>query len=189
MKKGLFILFILMCQMLLLEAMPSKSAFILFSPMFVDGRPIPIKYSAVPGGKDISPPLRWSGAPDSTISFALTCEDVCIPLLGSITHWIIYNIPPDVHELKEAIPVMDALPDGSGQGRNFSRHSGYMGPNPLWGTHRYVFRLYALDRMLQFGKAPDKRDILKAIHGHILGTAETTGTFSRVGNSTIPVKN
>jgi len=179
MKKCHSVILIAVFSMLLSGTLPAKPSFTLSSPAFTDGGAIPVIHTAAAGGKEISPPLQWSGAPEGTASFALICEDIDAPLIGSITHWVLIDIPPEARELKEALPVAETLGDGSRQGKNFYRRPGYMGPNPPRGTHRYVFRIYALDCMLKPAKMPGKRDLLKAMEGHILGTAETVGTFTR----------
>jgi Raf kinase inhibitor-like YbhB/YbcL family protein len=157
-----------------------KAAFRLLSPAFGEGGAIPAVYSATRGGKDISPPLAWVDPPAGTKSFAIVCEDLInVPLIGFITHWVLYDIPSGDRELEEAVPRAERLPDGSVQGRNFNRECGYMGPSPLSGTHRYRFRIYALDSLIGEAWALDKRQLRKAMEGHILGQADLTGVYAR----------
>src|SRR5262249_7195858 len=96
-------------------------------------------------GKDISPQLTWSGAPADVQGFALTCTDPDAPR-GTFTHWVIFNIPANVHELSEGMPTEKEVLEGARQGKNDFGKIGYAGPKPPPGKpHRYFFTLYALD--------------------------------------------
>ncbi|MCD6341785.1 MAG: YbhB/YbcL family Raf kinase inhibitor-like protein [Thaumarchaeota archaeon] len=148
------------------------------STAFEDLERIPEKYTCE--GLDVSPPLRWKGYPAETVSFVLIVEDPDAPG-GTFTHWIVYNIPSDVNELEEGASTMGKLPPGALQGRNDFGKIGYGGPCPPPGkAHRYVFKLYALDSMLDLGAGADRSDILKAIRGHVLAEASLTGLYSRM---------
>lgn len=129
-------------------------------------------------GQNVSPPLMWENAPQGTKSYALTAEDLDTPV-GAITHWVVYNIPPEKSELQEAIPHQDSFPDGTIQGRNAMRQRGYMGPCPPWGRHRYLFRLYALNTVLDYNPKANKKRLLSAMETHILSQAELMGYYSR----------
>jgi Raf kinase inhibitor-like YbhB/YbcL family protein len=104
-------------------------------------------------------------------------EDPDAPM-GTWVHWVIYNIPPTRSGLEEAIPPQERFPDGTLQGKNSWRRIGYGGPCPPSGTHRYFFRLYALDRSLPLAPGASKEELLKAMQGHILGQGEWMGTFA-----------
>ncbi|MEJ5240861.1 MAG: YbhB/YbcL family Raf kinase inhibitor-like protein [Anaerolineales bacterium] len=145
------------------------------SPAFGHGQPIPPVYTCK--GRDISPPLMWSDLPQGTKSLALIMDDPDAPM-GTWVHWVIYNIPPTRTGLEEAIPADERLADGSLQGKNSWRRIGYGGPCPPSGTHRYFFRLYALDSMLSLAPGATKEQLLQAMQGHILAQAEWMGTFS-----------
>lgn len=129
-------------------------------------------------GKNISPPLMWKNAPKNTKSFALIMDDLDTPL-GIITHWIIYNIPTKTREISEDIPHQYKLSENIIQGRNSMKKIGYMGPCPPWGKHRYVFKLYALDTILEFNPKMNKKKLLKAIEGHILDKCQLMGVYSK----------
>lgn len=146
------------------------------SSAFKDGGDIPVRYTG--HGEDVSPPLSWEGAPQGTKSFALINDDPDA-VTGSWVHWVIYNIPQDQTSLKENFPSDVSLPNGIKQGvTDFGTH-GYGGPCPPSGKHRYFFRLYALDTMLDLSGRVSKRDIEKAIQGHILEQAQLMGLYGR----------
>jgi Raf kinase inhibitor-like YbhB/YbcL family protein len=145
------------------------------STAFFHGKPIPSNYSC--DGKGISPPLAWSGAPDGTKTFALIMDDPDAPM-GTYVHWVIYNIPSSAAGLPEAVSKDARLANGSQQGPNSSGRAGYAGPCPPGGTHRYFFKLYALDAVLDLSGA-GKEQLLKAMEGHILARGELMGTYSR----------
>ena len=146
------------------------------SPAFKAGASIPAVYSC--RGKDISPALSWGEPPAGTQSFALIMDDPDAPA-GIWVHWVLYNIPAAARSLPEAVPSDAQLADGSLQGRNSGRALGYNGPCPPSGTHRYFFKLYALDAPVSLRSGAGKEDLLKAMQGHILGQGELMGTFSR----------
>ena len=147
------------------------------SPAFQSGRGIPAACTC--DGEDVSPPLRWSGAPAGTQSFALIVEDPDAPR-GTWTHWVVYNIPSDEQELPEHLPAREQLPNGTRQGLTDFRCVGYGGPCPPSGTHRYVFTLYALGVMLPVAPAATKAQLRKAMAGHSLAHAELIGTYQRL---------
>jgi len=129
-------------------------------------------------GENISPPLRWKNPPEETESFAIIAEDTDTPF-GTITHWVIYNIPAVKSELPEAIPQQESLSGGTLQGKNGMRKTGYMGPCPPWGKHRYFFKIYALDTVLKPESNMSKKKLMKAIEGHALGEAQLMGLYSK----------
>ena len=146
------------------------------SSAFAHESPIPVRYSC--DGDNISPPLAWINPPEGTQSFALINDDPDAP--GGIwVHWVLYNIPGEARGLEEAIPALETLDDGSLHGENSWGRRDYGGPCPPGGTHRYFFKLYALDIMLDVGAGADKEALLAAMEGHILAESELMGTFAR----------
>lgn len=151
-------------------------AFQLTSSAFAHGQPIPAQYTC--RGKDVSPPLNWSDPPAGTQSFALICDDPDAPA-GDWVHWLIYNLPATARSLPEGVPTSGQLADGSRQGLNGWRQTGYRGPCPPSGTHRYFFKLYALDTILDLPPGATKQQLLEAMKGHVLVQAELMGTFRK----------
>lgn len=145
-------------------------AMALASPSFNEGDPIPLKFSC--DGEDISPELDWFGIPEGTVSLALIMDDPDAP--GSTwVHWVLFNLPMDLSGLREGMT-------GVGQdGTNSWNRTGYGGPCPPSGTHRYFFKLYALDTNLDIKSGANKDALEEAMEGHILGQAELMGTFNR----------
>ena len=129
-------------------------------------------------GRNISPPLAFENPPAGTESYALIMEDLDTPV-GTVTHWVAYNIPADTDGLAEGIPGDRLLTNGGSQGRNGMFRIGYMGPCPPWGRHRYLFRLFALDAMIDPGQGSNKRRLLRAMEFHILAQARLLGYYSR----------
>jgi Raf kinase inhibitor-like YbhB/YbcL family protein len=133
-------------------------------------------------GNDSSPALSWSGLPQDTKSLALIVDDPDAPDPAkpkmTWVHWLLYNIPPTVTELPQAVTVSE-LPVGTLQGKNDWKRTGYGGPCPPIGRHRYFHKLYALDIELPDLHHPDKAQLEKAMAGHIIGQAELMGTYQR----------
>lgn len=148
----------------------------LTSPAFEGGGMIPPKYTA--DGEDVSPPLKWDAVPEGTKSLALINDDPDAPV-GTWVHWVIYNIPPDTRGLVENVPPQGTLQDGSCQGTNDFGRIGYGGPAPPRGTHRYFFKIYALDAKLALPPGAKKSELLNAMEGHLLGKGELIGKYSR----------
>jgi len=146
------------------------------SQAFVPGALIPPKYTC--DGADVSPPLSFTGAPAGTKSFALIADDPDAPM-GTWVHWVAWNIPAGTRSLEEGVPKKETLPDGVRQGSNDFRRVGYGGPCPPSGTHRYFFRLYALDAALNLPATATKQDLEKAMQEHILAQAELMGKYTR----------
>ena len=161
------------------EPMPETSqpvVFTLTSSAFAEGEPIPEKYSCK--GEDISPPLAWAGAPDGTQSFALIMDDPDAPV-GTWDHWLVFNIPAEVRELPENMPVGMKFGDVAVVfGQNSWRRSDYGGPCPPSGTHRYFFKLYALDTTLPSDESMNKAQLEAEMEGHMLAQTELMGTFN-----------
>jgi len=146
------------------------------SPAFTNEGMIPSKYTC--DGRDVSPPLSWSGGPDGTKSYALIADDPDAPA-GTWVHWVIYDIPQDTTSLPEAVPAGKTLKNGAVQGTNDFRRYGYGGPCPPGGTHRYYFKVYALDILIGKGPGLTKKQLLNAMEGHILAQGELMGKYSR----------
>ncbi|MBW4518356.1 MAG: YbhB/YbcL family Raf kinase inhibitor-like protein [Scytolyngbya sp. HA4215-MV1] len=146
------------------------------SPAFTSGSLIPPQFTC--DGQDMSPPLRWEAPPPNTHSFVLICDDPDAPF-GIFVHWLVYNLPPDVRELSQAFPVQPTLPNGASQGKNGFGKLGYGGPCPPRGTHRYFFRLYALDTQLSLKPGVDKATLEKAMQQHVLAVGEWMGRYTR----------
>ena len=155
----------------------NQSMFQLTSSAFETESSIPPQFSC--DGRNISPELSWSSAPAGTKAFALIMHDPDAPIEGGYTHWLVYNIPATAHHLPENVPNQDKLPGGGMQGRNDSGKYGYTGPCPPSGTHRYYFRLYALDSELDSRAGANKASLEKAIEGHVLAKAELLGRYKR----------
>lgn len=150
-------------------------SFEITSPAFANAEQIPAEYSCK--GRNISPALTWNEPPAAAQSFALIMDDPDAPM-GTWVHWVIFNIPASTRNLKEGTPTDAKLSDGSLQGRTSAGSNGYHGPCPPSGTHRYFFKLYALDTMLDLSSKADKKEVLAAMESHILANAELMGTFS-----------
>jgi len=152
----------------------------LTSSAFPDKGEIPVEYTA--DGGDVSPPLSWSGAPPETASLALIIDDPDAPDPANPrttwVHWVLYNIPPSATGLARA-SATGALPDGTRVGRNDWGRTGYGGPAPPIGRHRYFHKLYALDTVLPDLGATDKAGLLEAMEGHVLDSVALVGTYQR----------
>jgi Raf kinase inhibitor-like YbhB/YbcL family protein len=153
-------------------------ALTLTSSAFVHQAAIPAKYTCE--GSDISPPLAWTGVPAGTQSLALIVDDPDAPdpdaPKTTWVHWVLYNLPPTTKGLAESIRV---LPAGTLEGLSDWRRTGYGGPCPPIGRHRYFFKLYALDAMLPNLGKPTKAKLEQALAGHILDQAELIGTYQK----------
>jgi Raf kinase inhibitor-like YbhB/YbcL family protein len=152
----------------------------LSSPAFSHQSGIPDRYTC--DGDEVSPALRWSGVPSGTKSLALIVDDPDAPDPAAPqrtwVHWVLYDVPPATDGLAENVGSAQ-LPKGAREGLNDWKHTGYGGPCPPKGRHRYVFKLYALDRLLSDLHKPDKAQLLKAMEGHVLAHAELIGTYQR----------
>ena len=146
------------------------------SSAFAEGGLIPSKYTC--DGEDISPPLEWDSVPDGTKSVALICDDPDAPM-GTFVHWVLYNLPADTRELPENMPCDGVLPDGARQGTTDFGRAGYGGPCPPGGTHRYFFKLYALDTLIDLPPGVRKAHLVRAIEGHILAKGQLMGRYKR----------
>ncbi|HRD67564.1 MAG TPA: YbhB/YbcL family Raf kinase inhibitor-like protein [Candidatus Competibacter sp.] len=150
------------------------------SSAFDNGAAIPSQYTCQ--GQDVSPPLAWSGVPANARSLVLIVDDPDAPdpKAPKMTwvHWVLYNIPPDVSGLAEGIASAE-LPSGTQEGLNDWRQTGYGGPCPPVGRHRYFHKLYALDTQLAGLHQPTKAKLEGAMKGHIIAQAELVGTYQK----------
>ncbi|HEY8036831.1 MAG TPA: YbhB/YbcL family Raf kinase inhibitor-like protein [Methylobacter sp.] len=157
-----------------------KMTLTLKSPDFGHQEEIPKVFTC--DGNDSSPALSWSGIPQNTKSLVLIVDDPDAPDPAkpkmTWVHWLLYNIPPTVTELPRAIAEKD-LPAGTQQGKNDWKKTGYRGPCPPIGRHRYFHKLYALNIELPDLHQPNKPQLEKAMTGHIIGQAELIGTYQR----------
>lgn len=150
------------------------------STAFKNGEVIPPQYTC--DGENISPPLNWDGVPAAAQSLVLIIDDPDAPdpkaprMVWS--HWVVYNIPTETHELPAAV-MASQLPAGAKQGLNDWNQTGYGGPCPPIGKHRYFHKLYALDTELTLTGGVTKKRIEKAINGHVIASAELVGTYKK----------
>ncbi len=141
------------------------------SSAFQDNTLIPAKYTC--DGQNFNPPLTFDNVPAGSKSLALIMDDPDAPN-GTWVHWVVWNIDPKTVEIKE-----HSVPAGAHQGINDFKRNDYGGPCPPSGTHRYFFKLYALDTMLPLSQRTTKADLENAMHGHIVEKAETIGLYRR----------
>jgi Raf kinase inhibitor-like YbhB/YbcL family protein len=174
-KPVIFVLSILFLSIVASLSMSSESAnageLTISSPAFENNSPIPDTYTCK--GRNISPPLLIGNIPASAKSLALVLEDPDAPS-GIFVHWVMWNITPGTREISE-----NSSPRGVQQGLNDFRKHGYIGPCPPSGTHRYFFKIYALDTLLRLQSGAAKKDLEKAMKGHIIDQASLTGLFQR----------
>lgn len=146
------------------------------SSAFKPGESIPTKYTC--DNLDISPHLIWSKVPNGTKSFALIADDPDAPS-GTYVHWVLFNIPANQRELAENIPKTETLENGAIQGKNDFGNIGYGGPCPPSGTHRYYFKIYALDTELDSEAGITKKELMKAMDVHVLEEGQLMGRYKR----------
>ena len=147
---------------------------------FTNDGPIPTRYTCE--GADLAPPLQWEGIPDGAKSLVLIVDDPDAPDPAAPrmiwVHWVLYNIPPDVGGLPEGA-TSSSLPPGTLEGVNDWQRTGYGGPCPPIGRHRYFHKLYALDTRLPDLKRPDKASLEAAMKGHVIEHAQLVGTYQK----------
>lgn len=149
----------------------------LASAVFQQGTEIPSYYTSE--GENVSPELSWSDAPANTKSFVLVMHDPDAPRPGGFTHWVLYNIPATTLHVEDKVPNESSIPGLGIQGKNDSGKVGYIGPAPPSGAHRYFFRLFAIDKMLELAPGATHKEVSAAIKGHILAQAELMGTYEK----------
>ena len=153
-----------------------EQIFILTSTAFEHENAIPVTHTC--DGEDISPPLTWSDPPAGTTAFALIMDDPDAPG-GTWVHWVLYNLPAESRGLPEAVPGDAELSDGSRHGKNSWRRPGYGGPCPPSGTHRYFFKIYALDTVLELKEGATKKQVVRAMEGHVIAQGQLMGKYKR----------
>lgn len=175
----------LLCISLLAYCISLQATMKLVSPAFSHNEAIPIEYTC--DGANISPALVWSDAPENTQSFALIVDDPDAPAKVWV-HWLIFNIPSTVDFLvkkqgntRQEVSFMQGATDFNGAQK-------WSGPCPPYGIHRYHFKLYALDTMLDLPAGASKDELLSAMHGHILEQATLIGTYQRTNNNPSDLK-
>lgn len=141
------------------------------SAAFAEGAAIAAKYTC--DGEDVNPPLAIGVTPAGTRSLALVMDDPDAPV-GTWVHWVAWNIPAQTRVIPE-----NGLPAGASQGRNDWKRNGYGGPCPPSGTHRYFFKLYALDTTLTLAPSATRADLERAMQGHVLAAGQLMGTYKR----------
>lgn len=150
-----------------------KNGLMVTSAAFRQGQPIPSKYSLCKG-ENLSPALTWRNVPQGTKSFAIICDDPDAPK-GTWVHWVVYNLPATVQQLSDYADIRQL--DGF-QGLNSFGNIRYDGPCPPRGTHRYFFKVYALDTMLDLVSGASKQEVEAKMVGHVLAQGEIMGTFT-----------
>ena len=147
------------------------------SSSFAEGQSIPSKYTC--DDENLSPPLNWDHVPEAAKSLALICDDPDAPA-GTWVHWVLYDLPETTREISEGVETKQELPNGAKQGRNDFKQIGYGGPCPPKGqSHRYYFKLYALDNKLGLNSGMTDREVRDAMKGHILGEGSLMGSYKR----------
>jgi len=159
-----------------------EAKLIVTSTAFVEGQMIPSKHTS--DGENVSPDISWQGASEETKTFVLIAEDPDVPMKGlslfTFVHWLVYDIPSIITSLPEAVTREETLDSGAKQGKTSLRRIGYTGPSPPFGTHRYYFRVYALDTAINLKpREATKKKVLTAIRGHVLAYGELMGRYKR----------
>jgi Raf kinase inhibitor-like YbhB/YbcL family protein len=148
----------------------------LTSLAFNDGDTIPKKHTC--DGEDISPQLEWELVPENAKSIVIISDDPDAPM-GTWVHWVYYDIPANINGLPENIPPVESPEIGGKQGTNDFGKTGYGGPCPPGGTHRYYFKVYALDAILNLSPGAEKAQLLEAMEGHIIDQVQLMGKYNR----------
>ena len=148
----------------------------LVSRAFTEGQTIPRQYTC--DGINVSPPLEWTGLPKSAKTIAIIADDPDAPA-GTWVHWVIFNLPADTLGMVENVPLTEDVAGGGLQGKNDFQKIGYGGPCPPSGTHRYFFKIYALDVELPLKAGATKSEVEKAAEGHLVGQAQLMGTYRK----------
>lgn len=146
------------------------------SNAFKEGEALPRQYTC--DGVNISPPLEWTDTPKTAKAIAIIADDPDAPA-GTFVHWVLYNLPADTIGMVENLPATESLRAGGFQGKNDFGKIGYGGPCPPSGTHRYFFKVYALDTELPLKAGATKTELEKAMEGHIISQAQLMGVYSR----------
>ena len=160
----------------------SSKKLVVTSSAFEDGGTMPSTHTC--HGDNVSPDISWQGVPEGTASLVLIMEDRDVPHprlpLFPWVHWVVYNIRPHVDSLPEAVPRLERMENGAQQGRTSFGRAGYRGPCPPFGTHRYYFQVYALDRVIDLEpRAATKKALQQAMDGHVLAEGVLIGRYGR----------
>ena len=148
----------------------------LTSAAFKEGQPIPRQYTC--DGVNVSPPLEWSGVPKTARTVTIIADDPDAPS-GTWVHWVLYNLPAENIGMVENLPATENLKAGGFQGKNDFEKIGYGGPCPPSGTHRYFFKIYALDSELPLKAGATKAEVEKAMEGHVVAQGQLMGTYRK----------
>lgn len=148
----------------------------LTSTAFKEGEPVPRQYTC--DGVNVSPSLEWSGVPKSAKTLVIFADDPDAPA-GTWVHWVLYNLPAGNIGMVENLPATDELKAGGFQGKNDFGKIGYGGPCPPSGTHRYFFKIYALDSELPLEAGATKAEVEKAMEGHVVAQGQLMGTYRK----------
>jgi Raf kinase inhibitor-like YbhB/YbcL family protein len=146
------------------------------SAAFKEGQPIPPQYTC--DGVNVSPPLEWSGVPKTAKTIAIIADDPDAPS-GAWVHWVLYNLSAENIGFVENVPASETLKAGGFQGKNDFEKIGYGGPCPPSGTHRYFFKVYAVDGELPLKAGVTRAELEKALEGHVVAQGQLMGTYSR----------
>ncbi len=158
------------------EGLGGKMNIKLSSTAFQDGEMIPTKYTC--NGANVSPPLEWSGVTQTAKSLALICDDPDAPGKTWV-HWVVFDLPASRTSLPENVPPQETIAGGGKQGMTDFKKIGYGGPCPPSGTHRYFFKIHALDTDLNLDSRTTKDQLLQAMKGHVLAQGELMGRYKR----------
>ncbi|MBI5892475.1 MAG: YbhB/YbcL family Raf kinase inhibitor-like protein [Deltaproteobacteria bacterium] len=179
-KANLLVFVICMCLLFFSSVHATAkegAAMHIISTAFENNEIIPKKYTC--DGQNVSPPLNWAGVPAGAKSITIICDDPDAPM-GTWIHWVIYGISPDAASLPENVPPQKEVLRGAKQGINDFKKIGYGGPCPPKGpAHRYFFKIYALDIELNLPAGASKKDVEKAMQGHILAEGQLVGKYGR----------
>ncbi len=154
------------------ETISRKNSMIIYSSAFENQGSIPVKYTC--DGENISPPLKISGVPAEAKSLVLIVDDPDSPA-GNWIHWTIWNINPETAAIEEGL-----VPTGAAEGLTSFGDIGYGGPCPSGGEHRYFFKLFALDNVLEVKPGANDQELMQMMNGHIMTTVELIGYYKRV---------
>lgn len=155
---------------------PGKAELKVISAAFKEGEPIPRQYTC--HGINVSPPLEWSGVPKTAKTIAIIADDPDAPS-GGWVHWVLYNLPSENIGFVENLPATENLKAGGFQGKNDFGKIGYGGPCPPSGTHRYIFKVFAVDTELALPAGAARAEVEQAMQGHILSQGQLMGTYGR----------
>lgn len=170
-KIFIFALLVFVASVTVMDLCGKEAGMKIKSSAFVNNDNIPSKYTC--DGEDINPPLQFSNVPEKAKSLVLIVDDPDAPM-GTWDHWTVWNIDPEITEIAE-----NSVPQGAIEGMQSWKRTGYGGPCPPSGTHRYFFKLYALDTKLDLNSHTHKEKVVKVMKDHVLAKTELIGLYSR----------